>query len=315
MTLRCSIYLYIVVLATSSATALGATTSKDYLFRELTFSSSANNQHFQATISNFDTHNYELANKESDRLIAGLDSNNKLEAITLARVLTNAAIIKTHLEQLEPALNALNKAIDLVDSKSPFHEDIYHLMMIKARVLVQQEELVLATDLLRRAQHITHRNEGVYNERQTELVYAIAEISTTLNDHLEADRQQLFNLRIGEKINGANSVKLIPRLMKAGDHFKRRGRAMRIANTNVPTGGPILTGDERSEAFLKSLGHYHRALKIQEDTYGENDLRLVDTLRSIAQARITQQSGRRHAEEALIRVVEIIASRPRCRYA
>jgi len=281
-----------------------------YLFRDLSFSSGENNQHFQDSILKTDNQDFAGANTHSDMLVTNVAADKRIDTLTFARVLANASIIKTRLNQLPAALDLLNRSIVLVNAESAFHNDIYPLMMIKAQILIEQGELVKATDLLRRAQHITHRHDGVYSERQIDVVDLIADISMARRDFLEADRQQLFNLKIGEHVLGADSIALVPRLEKVGEHFRERGVRMPFIYSPAVSEAPILKRKDRSDIFSESLLHYNRALKILEDNYGPNDLRLVNTLRSIARTRLEQISGRRYAEDILARVVRIIASNP-----
>lgn len=304
------VILGVILGASLSANAFGMKDTSGFLFRSLSFSAEENNQHFESLISSADKGDFNEANTSSDLLTTNVAADARIDVLTFARVLTNAAIINTRLDQLEPALVLLNKAIELVDSESPFHEDIYPLMMVKAQILKEQNKLVLATDLLRRAQHITHRNDGVYNEQQIAAVDLISEISTQQRKHLEADRQELFNLRIREHALGADSIELVPGLEKVGAHFRRRGIEMPFVYNAVFSESPALNRKDRADIFNQSLRHYDRALTIQEDSYGLNDLRLVNTLKSIATTRMAQISGRRYAEDALTRAVSIIASSP-----
>lgn len=311
MALRSTRYLLTCLFfVTLSSDVFGMKDISGLLFRSLSFSADENNQHFEDAISNLDKGNFKEANSYSSLLTANVEADTRIDVLTLARVLTNAAIIHTRVDQLESALVLLDQAIQLVDSESPFHEDIYPLMMVKAQILKEQNKLVVATDLLRRAQHITHRNDGVYSEQQIAVVDLISEISTSQRDYAEADRQELFNLSIGEHTFGANSIKLVPRLEKVGRHFRLRGAAMHFEPNAIFAPAPVLNRKDRAAIFNESLRHYNRSLTIQENNYGPNDLRLVNTLRSIAHTRMAQISGRRYAEDALARVVSITAANP-----
>ena len=183
-------------------------------------------------------------------------------------------------------------------------------MMVKAQILIKQGELAEAIDQLRRAQHITHRYGGVYSEQQTDAVDHIANVNTTLRNHLEADRQQLFNLRISENVLGADSIELVPRLEKIGAYFRSRGVSLPYASDATFSETPSLDRKERADIFSQAIRHYNRALTIQESAYGPSDIRLINTLRSLAKTRMAQISGRRYAEDILERVVEIISSNP-----
>ncbi len=298
------------LLGTASTQISAAGDPTQFLFRDMSFSSAENNQLFRETINSIDALNFEQADETSEILVANIEADSRVDGLTFARVLTNAAIIHSRLDQIEVALELLERSVSLVDEESVFHKDIYPLMMVKAHILVRQGKLATATDQLRRAQHITHRNDGVYSAQQTDVVDLIADINVAQKNYLEADRQQLFNLKVGENVFGEDSLELVPRLEKAGAYFRRRGIALPYVTSAVFSEAPTITRKDRADIFAESIRLYDRALSIQEVNYGPADLRLVNTLRSLAQTRMAQISGRRYAEDALERVVRIISSDP-----
>ena len=311
MTSRLIIGLIVSVLIGSvSSTVSAASDPTNFLFRKLSFSSAENDQLFRKTIEEVDALEFEEAGANSNSLVTNVEADNRIDGLTFARVLANAAIIYAQLEQPKSALELINRSVSLVEEESVFHEDIYPLMMVKAQILIKQGELAEAIDQLRRAQHITHRYGGVYSEQQSDVVDHIADINTTLQNHLEADRQQLFNLRISENVLGTDSIELVPRLEKIGAYFRGRGVALPYASSDNFSQTPSLDRKDRADIFSQAIRHYNRALTIQESAYGPSDIRLVNTLRSLAKTRMAQLSGRRYAEDILERVVEIISSNP-----
>ena len=311
MTSRLIIGLIVSILIGSvSSTVSAASDPTNFLFRKLSFSSAENDQLFRKTIDEVDALEFEEAGANSNSLVTNVEADNRIDGLTFARVLANAAIIYAKLEQPEVALELLNRSVFLVDEESVFHEDIYPLMMVKAQILIKQGKLAEAIDQLRRAQHIIHRYGGVYSEQQSDVVDHIADVNTTLQNHLEADRQQLFNLRISENVLGADSIELVPRLENVGAYFRGRGVALPYASSDNFSETPSLDRKDRADIFSQAIRHYNRALTIQESAYGPNDIRLVNTLRSLAKTRMAQLSGRRYAEDILERVVEIVSSNP-----
>ena len=304
------VLIFSVVIGSVSSAVSAASDPTNFMFRKLSFSSKDYDQLFRKTINEVDALEFEEAGATSNSLVAKLEADNRVDGLTFARVLANASIIYARLEQPKIALELLNRSVSLVDAESIFHVDIYPLMMVKAHILVKQGELAVAIDQLRRAQHITHRYGGVYSEQQTDVVDHIANINTALANHLEADRQQLFNLRISENVVGVDSIELVPRLEKLGNYFRSRGLAIPYASNANFSETPSLDRKNRADIFSQAISHYNRALTIQEEAYGPSDIRLVNTLRSLAKTRMAQISGRRYAEDILERVVKIISSHP-----
>ena len=66
----------------------------------------------------------------------------------------------------------------------------------------------------------------------------------------------------------------------------------------------------RDSLFRRSINFYRRAIKIIEDNYGVNDLRLVEPLRGLANARLLQITNRSASEAALERALSIVDSNP-----
>jgi tetratricopeptide (TPR) repeat protein len=95
---------------------------------------------------------------------------------------------------------------------------------------------------------------------------------------------------------------LLPTLEKLGQYFAYR------AVTSSQFEEPALRYQQEA-LFRESLDLYDRAIKIIEDNYGPNDLRLVNSLQGIAQARLMQRANSK-SEQALERALFVIESNP-----
>ena len=134
MTSRLIIVLIVSVLISSvSSTVSAATDPTNFLFRKLSFSAVENDQLFRKTIDEVDALEFEEAGANSNSLVANVEADNRIDGLTFARVLANAAIIYAQLEQPKGALELINRSVSLVEEESVFHEDIYPLMMVKAQ--------------------------------------------------------------------------------------------------------------------------------------------------------------------------------------
>ena len=69
------------------------------------------------------------------------------------------------------SVNALSAEIDLISKRDgPFSEKLYEPLLSLAELYVEEGETEDAENTLRRAQNITHRNEGVYSPKQLEVI-------------------------------------------------------------------------------------------------------------------------------------------------
>ena len=87
----------------------------------------------------------------------------------------------------------LEKQIEaLVLNHGPFSAELIEPVMTLAKRYLKASELESATDQLRRAQNIAHRNEGVYTPRQFEAVELLTQIALREADYQAADTQKKF---------------------------------------------------------------------------------------------------------------------------
>lgn len=151
------------------------------------------------------------------------------------------------------------------------------------RVLANQGDHEAAVSRLMRAKDITHRNAGIFNEQQIEIVDILTEAYVGLGELRQATREQHFIFAAQEKIHGPDSLALIPALQKWAQWNARTNR------------------------FADARRLYHRAIETLEKNYGPNDLRLIETLNMIARSfyRNPTTSHPREGAYALQRAVEI----------
>lgn len=209
----------------------------------------------------------------------------------------------------------LEEAIVLVESAAgPFDLLLVNLLSAQGLLLRDEDQLELAEQSLRRAQHITHRQDGVYSRRQLGIVDLLTDLHLRQGLVLAADREQRFNLKISEQTYGSNSEALVPVLERLGEYFAQRGDTIPLGPSQVvrpvASEAEAYTEQYRATLFRESIELYERAIAIIEDTYGPDDLRLIEPLHGMAQARLRQRTARKFAEEAMERAVDIVARNP-----
>jgi hypothetical protein len=191
----------------------------------------------------------------------------------------------------------------MAQQTNPFSRKLISGIMAKAITELYLDQYKAAEDSFRRAQHITHRQGGVYAEDQISMVSYLTTAFLKQKDPLAADQQQLFSLRIAENVHGRDSLELLPVLDRLGGYFATRGSAIpAMVTTDIRL--------ERDNLFKTSVQMYQRSVTIIEKNFGENDLRLVQPLRGLASARMLQITNRKYAEAALERSLEIVQSNP-----
>ncbi len=248
-------------------------------------------------------------------LINELAAAEEHEPGTQARLLANQAILQALVGDVPGALSLLDQAVALVESRAgPFDSLLVNLLSVRGLIQRDQKELDLAEQSFRRAQHITHRQDGVYSRRQLGIVDLLTDLHLQQGLVLAADREQRFNLKISEQAYGANSDSLVPILERLGGYFAQRGDTIPLGPSHivrpVASEADAYTEQYRATLFKESIDLFERAIAIIENTYGPTDLRLIEPLHGIAKARLRQRTARKFAEEAMERAVNIVANNP-----
>ena len=247
---------------------------------------------------------FDQAQTLSQTLLNGAEPLQTMDPKLYGEIMVNHGIIQSASEEHELGLSTINRGLEHIEEKSnPFSKSLINAVMAKALTEMSMGLLNQAEDSFRRAQHITHRQEGIYSEEQLIMVNYLTKTSLRRGASSDADTQQLFSLLVAERIHGPDSTELLPTLNRLGGYFASRG-------TTIPVITSSEAGSERSLLFKHSLNAYERAIGIIEQNYGEHDLRLMRPLRGLASARIRQNTGRRYAEPALLRALDIVSINP-----
>lgn len=272
-----------------------------YLVDGLNFTDPARKAEFEVVRRHLDNQAYAEAEKHLQTFLAQHEEGLRAETpVAYAKALSNLGIIKAQLNEQDEALATLDDSIHALESsQGPFYTGLVKPLMAKGLIQESMENYSESEDVLRRAQHIIHRHDGVYSPRQVPMVDQLTVVKIKKGEMLAADRQQKFNLKIHEQIHGRHSEEMISVLQDLGAYFARRGDM-------IPLQSRQEYGNYRDELFRESVSLYERAIDIIENKYRQDDIRLVEPLRGLAKARILQVTGRRYAEDALERVAEIV---------
>ena len=254
----------------------------------------------------FEEINQNARNLELERALSEIENitNSPLEISSLsglnrAKANCNVAIMKIAsgdyidgLIELEKSLEAFN---DLI---KPFDPAIVRALVVKGIASLSVDEYKNSRNALRRAQHILHREEGVFTVNQLPLIDYLSLTSLRAGDAYGADREQLFSVTIVKKEFGDKSESIIPRLISVGNYFTQR--AMGIPISTEPD-----SLNQRAWVLKTSRQMHLDTIEILEELYGTDSPKLIGPLRRLAKTKLTASMGRKSAEEDLKRALEL----------
>ena len=247
---------------------------------------------------------FDAAATLSQQLLDSIDPLKDAAPSTYGQIMINHGILLGAGGEHLRGLSSIERGIEFLEAtNNPFDEILINGLMAKGIGQLQIAALENAEDTFRRAQHITHRHKGVYNEEQLTIVSYLTAVNLRQTNPLAADRQQRFSLKTAEQSYGSDSIKMLPTLLRLGSYFASRASTI-----------PLLADPEfrlrRGILFKDAIRMYRQAINIIEINYGVNDLRLLTPLRGLASARLFERTQREYAEVALLRSLEIVNSNP-----
>lgn len=308
-----------VIIAFSLPYTSSANNIQDHSFQELGHSQLQTSDGEFATL--LMTGNFDQLLEQGKAKRKALDES-EISKESRARFLNNLSIYLAQADQPDEALLANGAAQKLLESISPFHLDLYHVMMAKGYILVFEDVHDEAEDALRHAQHIAHRNQGVHTINQLPALRLLTEVQTSKFRRKDADQTQRFLLRVNEQAYGAASEEMIPSLTEVGYYFAKRGRTMPSGNSR--TTSVFLVGRNRSidldtsdvdtayrsRIFREAEMAFERSIEIIQDKYGTTDLRLVEPLKGLSKTKFFEGYARTHAEKPMELMADIVQQNP-----
>ena len=338
---RCLLLLAIV----APATALADQDYLDYLFRSASLQNDQLTDSFKQVLADVGQRHYLRADKQMGDILSKVDPET-LDPAVHARLLTDAGIIKAVTNQDAKAVSLLEQSIKTVEeSVQRFSPLQFNALMVEGMLQARAHNYSQAVQLFRRAQHVLHLQDGVYTRKQLPVLDQLTSIDQARGLLLDADLEQRFDLRIAERAYGANSEALIPTLEKLGNYFADRGDGVPrfladadahsdwwrnripdqfLASTQTPIADQSFAAYDspggknfgnqiryfRASLFDQAVEMYNRAIKILENKYGPNDLRLVQPLKGLAKARLLEGAHRKLSRQAMERATRIVESNP-----
>ncbi len=276
----------------------------DHFFHELRLGNADQSRNFSELQESLRNSQLDRALSLARKLIDDNDELIEADPTTYGKLLVNLGILHSYQGSPEHAMTWLDSGLEFVeDNSNPFASTVREIMMARGLTQLDLGAFDEAEESFRRAQHIAHRIGGVYTPEQLEIINYITSLHLKQGRLTDADREQGFNLRISEQAYGKDSEELVPILQRIGAYFASRGAMIPLSDS------PDFRY-YRDSLFRQSLDVFKRSVKIIEDNYGVNDLRLIEPLRGLARTRLLQISNRSAAEDALERALAIVESNP-----
>ncbi len=276
----------------------------DYFFEDIELAGTKNQRLFQQTMGLIRKGQLDNATEVAEELVNQNDKLAETQPIRFGKLLANLGILLAKQGLSEDAIATLDPASTYIESRAnPYSQAVLKVTLARAVVQETLEHYEIAEESFRRAQHITHRIGGVYTTAQFDMVNHITQINLAQGKAMEADREQEFKLRISEQAYGGDSEQIVPNLLSLGAYFASRGEM-------IPARSSAEARYYRDSLIRRSQDLYRRAIIIIEDNYGELDLRLIEPLRGLARAKLSQKMHLGAAEHALERTLSIIEANP-----
>jgi len=228
------------------------------------------------------------AMRPAQRLVELTELEFGLQSSRMARPLTNLALIQESRGDLDNAGRNYAEAVGMLERfSSPVDRDLVTPLMGIGRILDRTgrpDEAVLAYE---RARQILRRHEGLYTLDQIVMLDAMAASYAAAGNGLEADRQQLraFDLRArGESEDSDEIVAALTDLAEWQLDIYQGLSPQDQAVYGCLIETDMTFADERPARCRRpsSRALYNRAIRIIEDRYGKDDMRLVAPLRGLA---------------------------------
>ena len=239
-----------------------------------------------------------LAYEQANKLLAS--EKHAGNPALAGQMLSNAAIADAALGRYQQAAHTFEQALTLIEAEyKVFSPNLMNALLASGITSIELKKMQDAENKFRWAQHIQHRQGGVFNINQTEVNDWLTRLHLLQNQLAAADLVQRFGLRIAESNFALGSDSLNDARLKAAAYFSERG-------SQLPFGEAENYLLSRDNIFRQSIVLYKSAIASVESTHGHNDPRLIEPLRSFAKTRIKQGTSTRAAIPLLERVLGII---------
>lgn len=195
--------------------------------------------------------------------------------------LMHLARVQAELDMFDEAERNYLKAAEMLrDAQGQFSERLITPYQALGRAYIKQRKFPEAITALEQAQHISQRNDGLFNLDQTPLIDDLTTAVLGLGDTVEARKLQQQRLEHAIRELGADDPGVVPFYYHLADYY------------------------QRSRMPVSAREQYEKVVAIRQKAAGSTDAGLLEPLR--AMTRIDMQLG--HGEQAHDRLVEVLST-------
>ncbi|MFT7242677.1 MAG: tetratricopeptide (TPR) repeat protein [Candidatus Azotimanducaceae bacterium] len=151
------------------------------------------------------------------------------------------------------------------DALGQYDFSLYTPLMGLARSQQQSRDYDGAIASIQRAQHLSHRHEGVHTPLQLEGLEIMTQIYLAQDKPMMADKQQRFAFYVGSRYAGSDSLEALPAIEKLADWFTKTGQLHRARKLN------------------------EKGIEIVENHFGENTIKQLPYLQQLAKLKRLQR--------------------------
>lgn len=218
-------------------------------------------------------------------LVKEMEQGSAVPSADLAIAHHNLGYIYLKLSRYEEAEKYLNHSIELREKVDSAHSTTLVIALRSlADLYAKTDRHPEALDALRRAQHITHLNDGVFTLQQLPIVDKIIWLNIVGEQTQFADQQQRFYYLINENNYGEDDARLLPALLKLSDWYRKTAQ------------------------FQEALVTYEKTIELVENQLGNSNVALLRPLRDMSS--VLYLLGKCCPVEPLDRVVQILLDNP-----
>jgi tetratricopeptide (TPR) repeat protein len=218
-------------------------------------------------------------------LVEILQQASGVPSADLAVAQHNLGYVYLKLGRFEEAEEHLNKSIELREEADRDHgANLVATLSMLARLYSQTNRFNEAHKVLRRAQYITHLNDGVFTLRQLPIVERIIGLNLADKQLLLADQQQRFYYLVNENNYSEDDTRLLPALAKLSDWYRKTAQ------------------------FQNALGTYEKTITLIENQLGDSNVALAQPLRDLSSLQYVLAEC--CPAESLDRAVKILTNNP-----
>ncbi|MBL1433238.1 MAG: hypothetical protein COB94_007335 [Gammaproteobacteria bacterium] len=243
-------------------------------------------ENFFATYS---TNEFDKAIELSEEWLARLERQYDLESLQLVIPINHLAETRQRLGQHDIAEQLYRRNITMIElHEGQYSEQLIESLAALGHVYEALERNLEAIKIYQRVQHLVHRKEGVYSLEQLSLLDQMVVNYRKLRNFTEADRAQKLRFKISQ--------------YHSNDVTASLNAQYELADWYVESG-----------QYNLAVKSYKRSIRLIENEYGDNDVRLLRPLRGLARAAPSYESFNGRSNKALKRAQKVLSNNPQAK--